>query len=66
MVTGHTPSRTIQYTAKDATFDFPAHLSLADKLSVVELVIWDKDILLKECRGEVALPLNDWFIDTTG
>ena len=51
------------YTAKDATFDFSIYLSLTDKLSVVELVVWDKDMLLKEYLGEVALPLDDWFLD---
>ena len=45
----------------DATFDFPIYLSLADKLGVVELVVWDKDMLTKEYLGEVALPLDDWF-----
>jgi phosphatidylserine decarboxylase len=49
------------YAAKDATFDFPIYLSLADKLGVVELVVWDKDMLTKEYLGEVALPLDDWF-----
>jgi phosphatidylserine decarboxylase len=49
------------YPAKDATFDFPIYLSLADKLGVVELVVWDKDMLKKEYLGEVALPLDDWF-----
>ncbi|KAF8166385.1 C2 domain-containing protein, partial [Pholiota molesta] len=51
------------YAAKDATFDFPIYLSLADRLGVVELVIWDKDMLKKEYLGEVALPLEDWFND---
>jgi len=49
------------YAPKDATFDFPIYLSLADKLGVVELVVWDKDMLTKEYMGEVALPLDDWF-----
>ncbi|KIM73726.1 hypothetical protein PILCRDRAFT_80830, partial [Piloderma croceum F 1598] len=49
------------YPPKDATFDFPIYLSLADKLGVVELVVWDKDMLKKEYLGEVALPLDDWF-----
>ena len=49
------------YPAKDATFDFPIYLSLADKLGVVELVVWDKDMLKKDYMGEVALPLEDWF-----
>lgn len=49
------------YSAKDATFDFPIYLSLADKLGVVELVVWDKDMLKKDYMGEVALPLDEWF-----
>jgi phosphatidylserine decarboxylase len=49
------------YDPKDATFDFPIYLSLADKLGVVELVIWDKDMLTKEYLGEVAILLEDWF-----
>jgi phosphatidylserine decarboxylase len=32
-----------------------------DKLGVVELVVWDKDMLTKEYLGEVAFPLDDWF-----
>ena len=56
--------RTLNPTyTKDATFDFPIYLSLADKLGVVELVVWDKDMLSKEYLGEVALPLDDWFVD---
>jgi phosphatidylserine decarboxylase len=49
------------YGPKDATFDFPIYLSLADKLGVVELVVWDKDMLTKKYLGEVALALDDWF-----
>jgi len=49
------------YPAKDATFDFPIYLSLTDKLGVVELVVWDKDMLKKDYLGEIALPLDDWF-----
>jgi phosphatidylserine decarboxylase len=48
---------------KDATFDFPLYMSLADKLGVVEIVVWDKDMLKKDYLGEVALPLEDWFVD---
>ncbi|KAH7884251.1 phosphatidylserine decarboxylase-domain-containing protein [Phlebopus sp. FC_14] len=62
----HTPviKRTTnpEYSLKDATFDFPIYLSLADKLGTVEIVVWDKDMLMKkEYLGEVALPLEDWF-----
>ena len=51
------------YNAKEATFDFPIYLSLAEKLGVVELVIWDKDTFKKDYLGEVAIPLDDWFRD---
>ncbi|KAJ2928704.1 hypothetical protein H1R20_g8360, partial [Candolleomyces eurysporus] len=54
------------YTPKDATFDFPLYLSLADKLGVMEFVVWDKDMLSKEYLGEVALPLDDWFLEKDG
>lgn len=49
------------YNPKDATFEFPLYLSLADKLGGVELVVWDKDMLSKEYLGEVALSLEYWF-----
>lgn len=56
------------YAAKDATFDFPIYLSLADRLGSVELVVWDKDTLKlkKEYVGEVALTLDSWFRDVDG
>jgi phosphatidylserine decarboxylase len=47
------------YTPASATFDFPIYLSLADKLGVVELVVWDKDMLKKEYPREVGFPLDD-------
>ncbi|ESK89527.1 phosphatidylserine decarboxylase [Moniliophthora roreri MCA 2997] len=60
-----TPSvkRTLQpvYASKDATFDFPIYLSLADKIGVLELVVWDKDVLRKDYLGEVSFPFEDWF-----
>jgi phosphatidylserine decarboxylase len=46
---------------KDATFDFLIYLSLADKLGMVEFVVWDQDMLTKEYLSEVALPLEDWL-----
>ena len=49
------------YNPKDATFDYPLYFSLADKLGVIELVIWDKDMLKKDYLGEVSIPLEDWF-----
>lgn len=52
------------YAAKDATFDFPIHMSLADKLGVLEFVVWDKDMLKKEYMGEHALQLDEWIKGT--
>ncbi|CAK5268726.1 unnamed protein product [Mycena citricolor] len=51
------------YAPKDATWDFPIHLSVADRLGVVELVVWDKDSFKKEYLGEVDLGVEDWFAD---
>ncbi|KAH9847969.1 hypothetical protein C2E23DRAFT_713337, partial [Lenzites betulinus] len=51
------------FNPMDATFDFPIYLSLADRLGVAELVVWDKDMLKKDYLGEVAFPLEDWFRD---
>jgi len=51
------------YSSKDATFDFPIYLSLADRLGVVEFVVWDKDMLRKDYLGEANIPLEDWFRD---
>ena len=63
----HTPvaKRTLNptYNPKDATFDFPIYLSLADKLGVVELVVWDKDVIKKDYLGEAWIPIEDWFRD---
>jgi phosphatidylserine decarboxylase len=49
------------YAPKDPIFDFLVYPSPADKLGVVELVVWDKDMLTKEYLGEVALLLDDRF-----
>lgn len=51
------------YAEKDAVFDYPLYLSLADKLGVVEFIVWDKDLMSKDYLGEVSLPLEDWFVD---
>ncbi|KAJ7767304.1 phosphatidylserine decarboxylase-domain-containing protein [Mycena metata] len=63
----HTPvaKKTVNpvYAPKDATWDFPIYLSLADKLGVVELVVWDKDVLRKDYLGEAGLAVEDWFAD---
>ncbi|KAL4064564.1 phosphatidylserine decarboxylase-domain-containing protein [Scleroderma yunnanense] len=65
----HTPvsKRTLNPEYKDATFDFALYLSLADRLGALEIVVWDKDnVLRKEYLGEVALPLEDWFREGCG
>ena len=49
------------YVAKDATFDFPIYLSLVGRLGVLELIVWDKDMLKKDYLGEGSIPLDDWF-----
>jgi phosphatidylserine decarboxylase len=54
------------FPEQDATFDFDIYLSLADKLSAIELIAWDKDTFGKEYLGEAALPLEDWFLDAPG
>lgn len=54
------------YSPKDATFEFPLYLSLAEKLGVIELVIWDKDMLKKDYLGEVSIPLDSWFRSEDG
>lgn len=51
------------WVSVDATFDFPIFLSLADRLGVIEFVVWDKDMLRKEYLGEANVPLEDWFRD---
>lgn len=55
------------FSIKDATFDFPLYLSLADRLGALEIVVWDKDgMIKKEYLGEVPLPLEDWFPEEQG
>ncbi|KAJ4490689.1 hypothetical protein J3R30DRAFT_3278261, partial [Lentinula aciculospora] len=57
------------FPAAQSTFDFPIYLSLADRLGVLEVVVWDKDYFgvekigmgRKEYLGEVGLSLEDWF-----
>jgi len=49
------------WEAKDATFDFLIYFSLVETFGVLELVLWDKDLLKKDYLGEVSLSLEDWF-----
>lgn len=52
------------YPAKDATFEFPVYLSLAGSLGVLELIVWDKDMIKKDYLGEASIPLEHWFGET--
>lgn len=49
------------YPPKDATFEFPVFLSLAETMGALELIVWDKDMFGSDYLGEVALPIQDWF-----
>ncbi|KAH7100949.1 C2 domain-containing protein [Auriculariales sp. MPI-PUGE-AT-0066] len=50
------------YDPKTATFDFPMYASVLEKVgSLVEVVVWDKDVIGKDYLGELALPACDWF-----
>ncbi|KAF8175264.1 hypothetical protein K438DRAFT_1771215 [Mycena galopus ATCC 62051] len=52
------------YAPKDATWDCSIYASIADKLGVVELVVWDKDMLRKDYLGEARIAVEDWFTDS--
>ncbi|KAF8624424.1 hypothetical protein AX17_007133 [Amanita inopinata Kibby_2008] len=53
------------FPAKESTFDFPIYLSVLERMDgigVVELVVWDRDMLLKkEYLGEVGVGVARWF-----
>ncbi|EJD35443.1 hypothetical protein AURDEDRAFT_188738 [Auricularia subglabra TFB-10046 SS5] len=50
------------YDPKNATFDFPVYASVVEKIgSLVEFVVWDKDLIGKDYLGEVPLTASDWF-----
>ena len=49
------------YPPKDATFEFPVYLSLAETMGALELIVWDKDIIGSDYLGEIALPVQHWF-----
>ncbi|KAK2463760.1 hypothetical protein APHAL10511_004253 [Amanita phalloides] len=53
------------FPARESTFDFPIYLSVVERrggVGVVELVVWDRDLLLKkDYLGEVGVGLDGWF-----
>ena len=51
-----------EYPPKDATFEFPIFLSLAETMGALELIVWNKNKMIgRNYLGEVALPIQDWF-----
>ena len=54
-----------QFAAKDATFGFPVYLSLAGRHGVLELIVWDKDMLRKDYLGEASLSIEQWFKESS-
>ena len=54
-----------EFPAAQSTFEFPIFASLIEGLGALELIVWDKNILLKkEYLGEVAIPIGEWFAGT--
>ncbi|KAI9439588.1 hypothetical protein H4582DRAFT_1537604 [Lactarius indigo] len=49
---------------KDATFHFPICTSLVLKPGMLELVVWDKDIIRNKYLGECLLPIDPWSKET--
>ncbi|KAH9173704.1 C2 domain-containing protein [Lactarius sanguifluus] len=49
------------YEAKDATFDFPIYVN---KLSALEFVVWDKDVIKNDFLGKYSLPVHQWIRGT--
>lgn len=54
------------YAPSSSTFTAPVYLSLADRYSPLELVVWDKDIVGKEYLGEISLSVDEWFKGSMG
>ncbi|KZV83403.1 hypothetical protein EXIGLDRAFT_701460 [Exidia glandulosa HHB12029] len=55
------------WNAKDATFDFPIYQSVAERLgTLLELVVWDKDMLSKDYLAELPLACSEWFAHNGG
>ncbi|KAI9439592.1 C2 domain-containing protein [Lactarius indigo] len=49
------------YELKDATFDFPICMN---KLSALEFVVWDKDLIKDDFLGKYSLPAHQWIRGT--
>ncbi|KAH7100945.1 hypothetical protein BKA62DRAFT_619360 [Auriculariales sp. MPI-PUGE-AT-0066] len=55
------------YDPKSATFDFPLYATVLQKVgSLLELVVWDKDVIGKDYLGELAVPAGEWFAHNGG
>ncbi|CAG7849378.1 Phosphatidylserine decarboxylase proenzyme 3 {ECO:0000303/PubMed:19286980} {ECO:0000255/HAMAP-Rule:MF_03209}; Contains: RecName: Full=Phosphatidylserine decarboxylase 3 beta chain {ECO:0000305}; Contains: RecName: Full=Phosphatidylserine decarboxylase 3 alpha chain {ECO:0000305} [Serendipita indica DSM 11827] len=54
-----------EFPAAQSTFEFPVFASLIEALGALELIVWDKNIVMKkEYLGEVAIPIGEWFAGT--
>ncbi|KAI9439591.1 C2 domain-containing protein [Lactarius indigo] len=49
------------YDAKDATFDFPIHMSLLNVLGTLNFAVWDQDMVRDDFLGKYSLPVHQWI-----
>ncbi|KAH9007457.1 hypothetical protein EDB83DRAFT_714176 [Lactarius deliciosus] len=49
---------------KNATFHFPICMSLVLKPGMLELVVWNKDVIRNKYLGECSLPIDPWSQET--
>ncbi|KAH9016594.1 C2 domain-containing protein [Lactarius hengduanensis] len=54
------------YKQKDATFDFPIHISesLLNTLGTLDFAVWDHDTIRNDFLGKCSLPVHQWIRGT--
>ncbi|KAH9054981.1 C2 domain-containing protein [Lactarius vividus] len=54
------------YEQKDATFDFPIHISesLVNTLGTLDFAVWDQDTFRNDFLGKYSLPVHQWIRGT--
>ncbi|KAH9173706.1 C2 domain-containing protein [Lactarius sanguifluus] len=54
------------YEQKDATFDFPIHISesLLNMLGTLDFAVWDQDTIRNDFLGRCSLPVHQWIRGT--
>ncbi|KAH9033169.1 C2 domain-containing protein [Lactarius deliciosus] len=54
------------YEQKDATFDFPIHISesLLNMLGTLDFAVWDHDTIRNDFLGKCSLPVHQWIRGT--